>query len=174
MSRQFRRQFASPGVIADGQRGIILDYGITVPVDGTAGYSPGCIFVDVDGTTGAVLYVNDGSLTSCDFNVINTSAGGSVANAVAGFASGYKLARGEVTLDGGNPTPIATGLASVVACTVTLKATSTPGDDPTSFSVDYGASGTVNLYAYKTDGSDPTLIASTNSAAVVSWIAVGT
>lgn len=96
---------------------------------------------------------------------------------IQGVAAGYKVARGEVTLDGGNPTPIVTGLASVVACTVALKAAATPGDDPTSFSVDYGgavAAGTVNLYAYKTDGTDPTLVASTNAAAVVSWIAIGT
>ncbi len=100
-----------------------------------------------------------------------------LATAPAGVAAGYKIARGEVTLDGGNPTAITTGLATVVACTVALKAAATPGDDPTSFSVDYAGAvtaGTVNLYAYKTNGTDPTLVASTDNAAVVSWIAVGT
>ena len=29
--------------------GKILDYGITMPVDGVAGFAPGCIFIHVDG-----------------------------------------------------------------------------------------------------------------------------
>jgi hypothetical protein len=108
-----------------------------------------------------------------------TAALGSLppAASVLALASGKKMAWGEVTLDGSNPTPIVTGLATVEACTVALKAAATPGDDPTSFSVNYGGAvtaGSVNLYAYKTDGTDPTLVPSTNNAAVVSWIAVGT
>lgn len=96
---------------------------------------------------------------------------------IAGVAAGYKIARGEATLDGTNPTPIVTGLATVVACTVTLKSASTPGDDPVAFTVDYAGAvtaGTVNLYAWKNNGTDPTLVDSTNNAAVVSWIAIGT
>lgn len=83
---------------------------------------------------------------------------------------------GVVTLDGGNPTPVVTGLNAIVGAAVSLKAAATPGDDPTSFSVDFGgavAAGTLNVYAYKTDGADPTLVASTNNAAVVSWVAWG-
>lgn len=115
--------------------------------------------------------------------VIDILAGGALKFAgttmlpVAGVASGYKIARGEATLDGSNPTPIVTGLATVEACTATRKSATTPGDDPVAFTVDYGGgvtAGTVNLYAWKTDGTDPTLIASTNNSAVVSWIAIGT
>lgn len=101
-----------------------------------------------------------------------------VESPVAGLADGYKVARGEVTLDGSNPTAIATGLATVVACTVTDKRATAPGLDPTHFTVDYGggvAAGTVNLYAWKPTGAgDATLIASTDNDDVVSWIAVGT
>lgn len=95
-----------------------------------------------------------------------------------GVAAGYKIARGEVTLDGTNPTPIATGLATVVACSVTDKRATSPVLDPYTFTVDYGgavAAGTVNLYAWKVTGAgDATLIASTDADDVISWIAVGT
>jgi hypothetical protein len=112
------------------------------------------------------------------FKIAGTDVAAILATAPAAVAAGYKIARGEVTLDGSNPTPITTGLATVVACTVSLKSSSAPGDDPSWLSVDYGGgvtAGAVNLYAWKnTGGTDPTLVASTNSSAVVSWIAVGT
>lgn len=96
---------------------------------------------------------------------------------VAQSPSGFMLAQGEIVLDGSNPTPVTTGLTSIVSASVVLKRATTPGDDPVAFTVDYGgivAAGQLNLYAWKTDGSDPTLIASTNSTAVVSWTCVGT
>jgi hypothetical protein len=112
------------------------------------------------------------------FKIAGTDVAAILATAPAAVAAGYKIARGEVTLDGSNPTPITTGLATVVACTVSLKSSSAPGDDPSWLSVDYAGgvtAGAVNLYAWKnTGGTDPTLVASTNSSAVVSWIAVGT
>lgn len=101
-----------------------------------------------------------------------------LATAPAAVAAGYKIARGEVTLDGSNPTPITTGLATVVAATATLKTAAAPGDDPSWLTVDYGGgvtAGELDIYAWKnTGGTDPTLVASTNSTAVVSWIAIGT
>lgn len=43
--------------------------GATVPTDGTAGYAPGCIFLKNSGNgIGSTMYVNEGSVTSCDFN----------------------------------------------------------------------------------------------------------
>lgn len=123
---------------------------------------------------GTIDIQTGGTMTVDGADVTHAVAAGSV----AGLAAGYKLARGEVTLDGTNPTPIATGLATVVAASVTLKSAVTPGDDPSWCSVDYGGgvtAGTINLYAWKnTGGTDPTLVASTNAAAVFSWIAVGT
>ena len=79
---------------------------------------------------------------------------------------------GTVTLDGSNPTPVTTGLTTVVTGVVTQKKATPPGDDPIIFTVGYSG-GTLNVYAWKTDGSDPTLVASTDSAATVDWIAVG-
>lgn len=94
---------------------------------------------------------------------------------VAGLADGYKIARGTVTLDGTNPTGVDTGLAAIVCAVVTLKADATPGDDPTSFSVNYAPGDPIlSIYAYKTNGTDPTLVDSTNNAATVNWIAIGT
>jgi hypothetical protein len=87
-----------------------------------------------------------------------------------------RMIAGEVTLDGSNPTSVVTGLSPVRSATVTLKSSATPGDDPVTFTVDYGGAvpdGQLDIYAWKHNGTDPTLIASTNSAAVVNWVAYG-
>jgi len=47
-------------------------YGTTVPTDATAGYAPGCLFQHVDGGAGEVLFVNEGTALSCDFNSTST------------------------------------------------------------------------------------------------------
>lgn len=95
---------------------------------------------------------------------------------VAGVAAGYKIARGTVTLDGGNPTTAATGLTTIVTAVVGLKQTAAPGDDPSWLSHNYtGSDGNLDIYAWKnTGGTDPTLVASTNSSATIDWIAIGT
>jgi hypothetical protein len=91
--------------------------------------------------------------------------------------TGYKVARGEVQLDGANPTPVVTGLASIKSAVVTFKRANTPGLDPTALTVDFGGAvtpGVLNVYAWKPTGAaDCTLIASTNATAVVCWEAVG-
>lgn len=50
--------------------GIIDAYGKIVPVDGTAGYITGAIFKKTDGGANTSAYVNEGSVTSCDFNAV--------------------------------------------------------------------------------------------------------
>lgn len=95
-------------------------------------------------------------------------------NAVDGLAAGYKVARGTVTLDGSNPTPAATGLTTIVACSLMPQGSSAPGLDPVSF---WGnpSGATLNIYAYKsTSNADPTQIDSTNAAVIVHWACVGT
>lgn len=42
--------------------------GTSVPTDGTAGYAKGCTFINKNGGVGSTLYVNEGTVTSCDFN----------------------------------------------------------------------------------------------------------
>lgn len=91
---------------------------------------------------------------------------------ISGVASGYKIARGETALDGSNPTPVVTGLTTVVGFTATLKGTAAPGDNTSVLTADI-SSGTVNVYAWKnTGGTDPTLVASTGTESFY-WIAVG-
>ena len=53
--------------------GILLAAGTTVPTDGVAGYAPGCIFIDLDGSAGSRLFCNDGSVTSADFDAISVA-----------------------------------------------------------------------------------------------------
>ena len=100
----------------------------------------------------------------------------SVTNAVAGVASGYKIARGSTALDGSNPTPVTTGLATVVSATVTLRGSSAPGVGTsvlTQANTNWGT-GALSVYAWKVTGAgDATLIASTGTE-TFDWVAVGT
>ena len=93
-----------------------------------------------------------------------------------GVAGGYMVARGETALDGGNPTPVATGLTAVVAFTATLKGTAAPGAGTSVLTADISGT-TVNVYAWKptTGGAagNPDLVASTGTESFY-WVAVGT
>ena len=80
-----------------------------------------------------------------------------------------------MTLDGSNPTSVVTGLTKVLGAVASLKSATAPGDDPSWLSVNYaGTDAQLDIYAWKnTGGTDPTLVASTNSSAVVTWTAWG-
>lgn len=91
-------------------------------------------------------------------------------NALAG---GGKIKSGAATLDGANPTPVATGLTSITSCTVALGATTAPGVGTSVVTIGK-SSGTLNLYAWKvTSTTDTTLIASTDNTSSVNWVCVG-
>lgn len=70
-------QFADPkGIVVQGPTfdfGMLAE-GSTVPTDGTAGYEEGCLWLKRSSTalSGAQLYANEGSSTSCDFNALLT------------------------------------------------------------------------------------------------------
>jgi len=49
-------------------RGLLFASGSTVPEDGTDGYQTGCIFQHTDGIKGETVYINNGSVTACDFS----------------------------------------------------------------------------------------------------------
>jgi hypothetical protein len=85
------------------------------------------------------------------------------------------VARGETALDGGNPTPVATGLATVIAFVAMLKGSAAPGVGTSVLTSDIaGAAGNVNVYAWKVTGAgDTTLIASTGTESFY-WVAIGT
>lgn len=85
MSTKVRaRQYADPlgSIVEDFLGHVVLAAGTTVPTDGTAGYAPGCIFFDEDSSTaGNMLYINEGSATSCDFNPLPYLVGAEVVSA---------------------------------------------------------------------------------------------
>lgn len=90
-----------------------------------------------------------------------------------------RLMWGTVTLDGGNPTPVALAnyMASITEspmfAVVSMEGSGAPGDDP-NYVTSAVSTTTINVYAWKnTDGTDPTYVASTNNARLVNWFAVG-
>jgi hypothetical protein len=123
----------------------------------------------IDGPNGAID-VPSGAKSKIAGADVTSSVSGA---AVAGVASGYKVARGETALDGSNPTPVVTGLTTVVGFSATLKGSVAPGLG-TSVLTQVISSGTVNVYAWKPTGAtDPTLIASTGTESF-DWVAIGT
>lgn len=96
-----------------------------------------------------------------------------LATGVAGVAAGYKVARGETALDGGNPTSVAHGLTTCIAFVATLKGTAAPGVGTSILTANINGAN-VDVYAWKvTSNSDPTLVASTGTESFY-WVAIGT
>lgn len=87
-------------------------------------------------------------------------------------SSKLKMVAGEIALDASNPTPVVTGLTTIVGVGLAIKGTSAPGDNTSVLT--YGASGgTLSIYAWKnTSGTDPTLVASTGTE-TVSYVVMG-
>ena len=89
-----------PPVVAD--EGLLFASGATVPTDAAAGYQTGCIFQHTDGGAGTAFYVNEGSVTSCNFDAVAalTAAQEAIISATAGVATASKAlildASGEV------------------------------------------------------------------------------
>src|SRR3990167_8167901 len=50
--------------------------GATVPTDADKGYATGCIFSQTDGVVGSVIYINEGTAASADFNALGGAGGG--------------------------------------------------------------------------------------------------
>lgn len=81
---------AKGAVVLDKNGFILLAQGNTVPTDGTAGYSAGCLFFDLDASAGAQVYMNEGSSSSCDFNLL-TSTGVNLSSLTATAAELNKM-----------------------------------------------------------------------------------
>ena len=85
---------------------------------------------------------------------------------------------GTVTLDGGNPTPVALAgyLSAVSIGLATIQGSVATGADPNQVSAVANGT-TLDIYAWKvtTGGAagDPTEIASTDNARLVNWLAIG-
>lgn len=150
-------------------KGVTANATTGVPVNGKAGYMKGALFFNP--ISGGV-YSNTGTLASSIWTRMDLTA----ALAAQGVAAGYKITRGVTALDGSNPTPVTTGLSTVVAATVSLEGTAAPGVGTsvlTVASTNY-ATGALAVYAWKVTGTgDCTLIASTGTENF-EWVAVGT
>ncbi len=122
----------------------------------------------------AAFRQGDQALT-LDGTAVSASAA-TLNGATKGAAAGYVVARGgAAALDGSNPTPVTTGLTTIVSAVAQLRGTAAPGDNTSVLTTDFsGSDGTLNVYAWKnTSGSDPTLVASTGTE-TFDWIAIGT
>jgi hypothetical protein len=94
-------------------------------------------------------------------------------NYAVGVAASYKIARGVTALDGSNPTPAATGLTTIVACTTSIAGTASPDVGTSIITVNINGT-SIDLYAWKvTNSSTTSLIASTGTENI-HWICVGT
>lgn len=147
-----------------------------VPTDGVAGFAPGALFHNVKGSSGTTLYVNTGTNASATWTNIDGAITAIGLLGVKGVAAGYKIARGTTALDGSNPTPVTTGLATVVSATVTLEGSAAPGVGTSLLtqSTANWSTGALAVYAWKvTSTSDTTLVASTGTE-TFDWVAVGT
>tara|TARA_R110000868_G_C10763696_1_gene754137 strand:- start:126 stop:827 length:702 start_codon:yes stop_codon:yes gene_type:complete len=67
MTSQIRPHSAVAEYVSEPGTGHLVVRGTTVPTAATAGYAPSCLFQKTDGSAGATLYVNQGSLASCSF-----------------------------------------------------------------------------------------------------------
>lgn len=53
--------------------GILLASGDTVPTDGSLGYAPGCLFTDIDASSGAQNWINTGTYSSSAFKILSST-----------------------------------------------------------------------------------------------------
>ncbi len=82
---------------------------------------------------------------------------------------------GNVTLDGGNPTPIGLSayLSVIDAAVVSIEGSGALGDDPNAVTSTISGT-TVNVYAWKNvSGTDPTYTASSDNSRLVNFIVFG-
>ena len=100
----------------DGSGKVLLATGATVPTDADAGYAKGCLFIKTSGSAGSTLYLNEGSSTSADFNVVESAA-----STVTGVTAGAGLtgggSEGSVTVDVGAGTGISVAADAVALAT---------------------------------------------------------
>lgn len=117
----------------------------------------------------------DGSQLNLMVDQVNNLTGNGTAGtqAVTGVANGYKIARGETVLNATVlPTAVATGLTSIVACTMAIKSATTSLS--TSVLTYQTATATLSVYGWRpTSNSNPTLLASPEPTPF-GWICLGT
>jgi len=93
-------------------------------------------------------------------------------NAVVGVADGYGLARGSEAVTGSSLN-IVTGLATVVECVLTIKASGAADNWALATWDDGAGAGQINIYVWEIDFAGTAIVAC-NTATTVSWVAIGT
>lgn len=76
MAKPLRPHAASNGafvLMEDSAGNALFVIGTTVPTDTTAGYAKGCIFIDSDAAAGSILFCNEGTATSADFDAVSVA-----------------------------------------------------------------------------------------------------
>lgn len=95
-------------------------------------------------------------------------------NGLLGTGTGYKIAAGQVTLDGSNPTQASHGLTTVTACSLTSnRITAMTANEPHQVTYATAATG-LNIFAWWHNATMAGVSASTDSNDVISWICLGT
>lgn len=95
-------------------------------------------------------------------------------NGSLGVGVGYKIARGQVVLDGSNPTQASHGLTTVEACTLTNnRVTAMGSNEPVALTYATSATG-LNILAWWHNATMAAVAPSTDSNDVISWICIGT
>ena len=146
-----------------------------VPINGTVGWAPGAMFPNIKGGPGTAFYINIGTFASSNWLNID---GGVFANAVAGVAAGYRIARGQMTTATASDT-VVTGLTTVVSAVANLESAPVLTCDRANGNIGNQsgapAAGSILITTWMpTSNSNPTPIAATTFSKLVNWIAVGT
>ena len=77
----------------DSDSNIFLASGTTVPTDATAGYGVGALFIDTDASSGSILFINEGTAASCDFNSVTVPTALTLAGDVTGDSDENTVAK---------------------------------------------------------------------------------
>jgi hypothetical protein len=86
-----------------------------------------------------------------------------------------RFVTGVIALDGGNPTPVTTGLSIVVGGGATIKATVAPGVATQVVTANWASTlgGTMNLYSWKPTGTGDCTMVAGDGTENVQWWAIG-
>lgn len=73
MARPFTNQSGLNAAIYNELGHAMFAWGTTKPADGAVGYAKGCLFIDTDASAGSILFCNEGTHTSADFDAVSVA-----------------------------------------------------------------------------------------------------
>lgn len=103
-----------------------LQFGTTVPTDGATGYAKGCFFIKTNGSAGGILYINEGTSASCDFNLalsdeVSAMLDGVTAGTWAASKACTLNSSGDATLVDGTDLALGTSTGTKIGTAVSQK-----------------------------------------------------